>query len=277
MKVREIKLKRSSFTLYPLSDVHWPAHDDPKLRSWRDAVLADDEALVTLGGDLIDFCRTTLRSYLNAYQADTNSMSMVNDLAMSQVEGLVEFLRPVREKVILTTVGNHHWLFRTGRVSDQEIALQLGMSETWCGAFGLARVDLDGRAAPLIALHHDAGRKGGTASSDLLAFVHWSNACAADIYCAGHTHRQYAGVFNTRITIKPEEEKIGAQHLVFMRTGAFLKGYGENIRTEDAGLPYEADYAEEKMFAPSPLGILSCRVEASPTGKLFYRLQQQTL
>lgn len=277
MKVRAITLKRPSFTLYPLSDVHWPNHDDDRLREWRDAVLADPEGLVTLGGDMIDFARTTLRSYLGAYTADSNSMAPIEAMAYSQVEGLAEFLRPVRDRIILTTVGNHAWKFQNGRMSDQELALSLGMGETWAGAFGIARIDLDGRAHPIIALHHDAGRKGGTASTDVLAFVHWSNACAADIYCAGHTHRQYAGIFNTRITIDAEQTKIRAKHLVFVRTGAFLKGYGDNIEDAEAGLPYRADYAEEKMLAPSPLGLVRVRVEATPTGTLRYDLSQRTL
>lgn len=275
MKVRAITLKRPTFTLYPLSDVHFPAHEVEKLKAWRTAVLDDPTALVTLGGDLIDFCRTTLRSYLGAYTADSNSMSPINDMAMSQVEDLAAFLKPIRDKVILTSVGNHAWRFPTGRMSDQELALKLGIEQTWVGALGIARINLAGRANVTIALHHDAGRKGGTASSDLLAFQHWSHACAADIYCAGHTHRQYAGVFNTRITIDDEQEKIRARHLVFMRTGAFLKGYGDSV--PDAVQPYEADYAEEKMLAPSVLGIVSCKVTADPVGKIRYSLRQDTL
>lgn len=275
MKVREIPLKTPRFTLYPLSDVHWPEHDDEKLRAWRETVLDDPFAVVTLGGDMIDFCRTTLRSYLSGYTADTNSMAPINEMAMNQVEGLAQFLRPVADKIALVSVGNHAWRFPNGRMSDQELALALGRGEAWCGAFGLAHFDLSGRARCSVALHHDAGRKGGTASTDLLAFVHWSNACGADIYCAGHTHRQYAGVFNTRMTTPPEGESVKARHLVFMRSGAFLKGYGDPIT--DATLPYEADYAEEKMLAPSVLGIVSCSVEATPLGKLMFETRQRTL
>jgi hypothetical protein len=275
MKVRSLKLKRRAFTLYPLSDVHWPAHEHEKLQAWRKAVLEDDEALVTLGGDMIDFCRTTLRSYLRAYTSDSNSMKPIHEMAMSQVEGLADFLRPVAKqgKILMTSVGNHSWQFNTGRMSDQELALQMGVGETWVGALGIQRVSLKERQDVILALHHDAGRKGGTASTDVLAFVHWSNACAADIYIAGHTHRQYAGIFNTRITIG-EGEKIGAKHLVFLRTGAYLKGYGDSVI--DPAQPYESDYAEEKMLPPSVLGMVSCRVEATPTGKLLYTLQQRT-
>ena len=275
MKVRAINLFNRSFTLYPLSDVHWPRHEPDKLNAWRDAVLADPEAVVTLGGDMVDFARTTARAYLGAYQSDSNSLLPLDDMAYSQLEDLANFLKPVADRIVLTSVGNHAWIFKNGRVSDQELALKLGRAETWCGPLGIARLNLSGKTPVTIALHHDAGRKGGTASTDLLAFVHWSNATAADIYCAGHTHRQYAGVFSTRITIDAEEEKIRAKHLVFMRSGAFLKGYADSV--PDATEPYVADYAEEKMLAPSVLGIISCRVEASLTGKLYFRTQQQTL
>jgi len=276
MKIRVIEHPTKSFTLFPLSDVHWPLHDHDKLKSWREAVLSDPRGLVTLGGDLFDFARGKYRAHLQSYVADENSRNPLDEQAYGWIEAFVDFLRPIKDRIILTCVGNHHWRFQNGRVSDQELAIQLGVANTFVGAFGMARIDLKGRAKIRIALHHDAGRKGGTASSDLLAFQHWSHGCASDIYIAGHTHRQYAGIFHTRITVRDDEDKIGDQKLVFIRSGAFLKGYVDSI-ADDPLAPFNPDYAEVMMLPPSVLGIISVNVEATPVGRLKYTLQQRTL
>lgn len=275
MKLRTLSLPGSRFTLYPLSDVHWPIHEPDKLEAWRETVLADKTAVVTLGGDLFDFARGKYRMHLNGYVADGNSRSPVDNMAYGWVEDFVRFLKPLKSKILMTCVGNHFWQFTNGRVSDQEVALQLGQGESFVGAFGMARVKLRDRYSVRIALHHDAGRKGGTASADMLAFQHWSHACASDIYVAGHTHRQYAGIYQTRITVREDEKKIGDQKLVFVRSGAFLKGYADSISRPDE--PFQPDYAEVMMLPPSVFGIISVEVEASPTGKLSYTLKQKTL
>jgi len=273
MKVRAVSVPSTGFTLYPLSDVHWPRHDFSKLDAWREAVCNDPTAIVTLGGDLFDFARGKYRMHLNTYVADDNSRSPVDDMAYSWVEDMVRYLRPVKDKIVMTCVGNHFWRFTNGRVSDQEVALQLGKGDTFVGAFGMTRVRIKKRADVLIALHHDAGRKGGTASADMLAFQHWSHACASDIYVAGHTHRQYAGIYQTRITVR--DDKIGDKKLVFVRSGAFLKGYADSVLDPEA--PFIPDYAEVAMLPPSVLGIVSVGVTASPTGKLRYSLRHDTL
>jgi hypothetical protein len=277
MKVSSIKLnKLSSFTLYPLSDVHWPEHDQEKLEQWRDVVLRDPQALVTLGGDLMDFARGKYRSHIAAYTGDTNSRKALDDFAYEKIDGIVEFLMPIAQqgKIIGTCVGNHFYTFANGRVSDQEVAIKLGIPETFVGALGLFRVDLK-TGSVRIALHHDAGRKGGTASADMLVFQHWSHNVASDIYVAGHTHRQYAGIYQTRITIDSERDKITDQKLVFLRSGAFLKGYAESA--VDPESPFMPDYAEVAMLPPSVLGIISVEVEISATGRIHYTLKQRTL
>jgi hypothetical protein len=272
MKVRVIDTAKE-FTLYPLSDVHWPEHDHDKLTSWRGAVLGDPHALVTLGGDLFDFARGKYRAHLAAYTADDNSRTPLDEAAYGKIEAMRDFLKPIKNKIIMACVGNHFWRFQNGRVSDQELAILLGRKDAFVGALGLARVRMEKRAAPILALHHDAGRRGGTASADMLAFQHWSHACAADIYCAGHTHRQYAGIFQTRITV--DNNKIGDRKLVFVRSGAFLRGYAESVLNPES--PFVPDYAEVAMLPPSVMGIISVKVEASPVGKLHFTLQQRTL
>jgi hypothetical protein len=224
---------------------------------------------------MFDFARGTHRKYIAAYTADDNSRRPLDDLAYGQVDAFAEFLEPVKDKVIGTCVGNHFWRFADGRVSDQELAIRMGIGDTFVGSLGLFRVDLGYGRSVRIALHHDAGRKGGTASADMLVFQHWSHNVSADIYVAGHTHRQYASIFQTRIMIDDEDEKVNDQKLVFVRSGAFLRGYAESIDNPEA--PYMPDYAEVAMLPPSVLGIISVVAKVVKSGKLYYTLQQRTL
>lgn len=262
------------FTLFPLSDVHWPYHDVEKLEEWRRQVLKTKGSLITLGGDLFDFARGKYRAHLNSYTADDNSRSPIDEMAWAWVDGMAKFLKPIRDRILMTCVGNHFWRFQDGRVSDQELANELGRGDSFVGAFGIARVKV-GKTAVKIALHHDAGKKGGTASSDLLAFKHWSSNVDADIFLAGHTHRQYAGIFETRITVGDDEDKIRDKKLVFCRTGAFLKGYGGHHT--DPSKPFVPDYAEVAMLPPSVLGIVSVRVGLLPSGRPQYEIRQLSL
>lgn len=276
MKVRSINLQENKFTLYPLSDVHWPAHDKEKLETWRDVVLKDPNAIVTLGGDMLDFARGRYRAHIGAYTDDDNSRMAVDNFAWSQVDGLAEFLQPVMQqgKIVGVCVGNHFWRFANGWVSDQALAIQLGIGTVFVGALGLFRIQMP-NGNVRIAMHHDAGRRGGTASADMLAFQHWSHAVAADIYVAGHTHRQYAGIYQTKMMIHDEIDKVTDQKLVFVRSGAFLKGYSESVANSTS--PFMPDYAEVAMLPPSTLGIISVGVEMNKAGKIFYELKQRTL
>jgi hypothetical protein len=275
MKVRSVRVAGSGFNLYPLSDVHWPLHDHDKLSRWRDEVAKDPKALVTLGGDMFDFARGKYRAHLQSYTADSNSANALHDAAMEKVEGLVEFLRPVSKKIIAACVGNHFWTFQNGRVSDQELTLRLGIGDKFVGALGLIRIDVKNRGSVLVALHHDAGRKGGTISSDLLVFQHWSHNVDADIYILGHTHRQYVGVHHAKITAKRSNNNVTDRKLVFARSGAYLKGYTESVVNPRE--PYVHDYAEVKMLSPAVFGVLKIGVELSPVGKIQYRLGQETI
>lgn len=275
MKMTSVDRKKSTaFTLYPLSDVHWPQHDSQKLYAWRETVLGDETAVVTLGGDLFDFGRGKYRKHLSAYVGDDNSRSAIDGFAYSQIDSFATFLEPISNKVAGVVVGNHFWSFADGRVSDQQLALHLGIGEKFLGAFGMIRVDLKGKSVK-IAIHHDAGRRGGTASADMLVFQHWSHNVAADIYVAGHTHRQWAGIFQTKVSIKDDEDRVNDQKLVFVRSGAFLKGYEESVLNPEA--PFMPDYAEVAMLPPSVLGIISVEAKVTSKGKIRYTLKQETL
>lgn len=276
MKMRRVKVKRNRFTLYPLSDVHWPNHDTDRLLEWKKAAMADKEGLVTLGGDLFDFARTKYSRHLQSYTADDNSRDPIDNMAYGQIEDMAGFLAPLKDKIVGCVVGNHRHTFKNWRVSDQELCLQMGIPDVFLGAFGMIQVVTQNRTAVDIAIHHDAGRRGGTESADILAFYHWSANVSADIYVAGHTHRQYVKPARAKIGISKGEgkPKTVARDIIYCRSGAFMKGYADSVI--DPRAPYSPDYAEERMLPASIMGILKITVSTA-TGSPQYDLGQATI
>lgn len=278
MRVVIRKLSKPACTYYPISDVHWPEHDRQMLDAWRDAVMADPEAVVTLGGDMFDFARGTYRKHVESYTGDDNSQDPIDEMAYLWVEQFADYLRPISEKIVGCIVGNHFWRFKTGRVSDQELALRLGCGDAFCGALGLIRLDLPWVACHTsitIAVHHDAGKRGGTEGADLNAFIHWSRACRANVYAAGHTHEQWVRPGRAQILIHHDDKKLGDAKLVFVRSGAFSKSYGEEVENPEA--PYSVGYPEAKMMAPAGFGIVSVGISLNSQGRPQYDLRHRML
>lgn len=278
MRVVIRRLARPTCTYYPISDVHWPKHDTKMLDTWLEAVKADPTAVVTLGGDLFDFARGTYRQHAESFTADDNSQDPIDEMAHLWVEQFAAYLRPIAKKVVGCVVGNHFWRFKTGRVSDQELALKLGCGDAFCGAFGLIRLDIPkgGQHTSItLALHHDAGRRGGTEGADLNAFIHWSRACRANVYAAGHTHEQWVRPGRAQILIHHDDRKLGDAKLVFVRSGAFAKSYGATVDNPEA--PYAADYPEAKMLPPAGFGIVSVGISLNAQGRPQYDLRHRML
>jgi predicted phosphodiesterase len=255
------------FRYYPLSDVHWPDHEEGYLKQWRDLVEKDDKAIVTLGGDLFDFSRTALRTHLGSYRKDKNSMRIIHDHCLAEVDRFVEFLEPIKGKIVGAIAGNHHNEFPDGQISDQKLALALGSK--WFGAMGLVQLRMKGGAIVVILVHHDGGSGARTPGADFNAFHRVAQNAKADIIALGHTHRLYAVPGSMRITVD-EDGKISADKTIFIRSGSYLKRYHE-IEAGEESEPYAPEYGEEKLYAPSTLG--HCYVGVSANRKrVHYKL-----
>jgi hypothetical protein len=165
--VNSVEWAKSPLRLYPLSDVHWPSHEERRLTEWRDMVKADKKAIVTLGGDMFDFARTHARSHLKSYTSDMNSFKAIDHMAQGWVDDFAEFLVPIGEKVVGACSGNHFHLFPDGQTSDQKLTLLLN-PQSWMGVSGIVVVKIDGYKLKTL-LHHDAGRGGATPGADFFA------------------------------------------------------------------------------------------------------------
>jgi predicted phosphodiesterase len=264
MKVANVKVG-PRFNLYPISDVHFPNHDDKRLSRWVETVAADPDAIVTLGGDIFDFARTTFRTYVNAYQADQTSRHLMDHAARESIGKLAMKLAPVRDKIVGAISGNHHWRFPNGLISDQELMILMGLSDRWFGDAALIRVDMEVRDqladVPVkILLHHDGGSGAGTLGGQMNAFVRGSNRVDADIICYGHSHGLYNLPGATKITVPDTGEPFVTDKVViFVRSGTFMKAWTESVH--DPLAPHEPDYAETKLLPPSALGAATVEVK----------------
>lgn len=248
--------------LIPAGCLHWPIGEKDLLREWVEAVRSDPFAYTVLMGDSLDAARTHYRKHLRAYGEDENSQEALDELMRGQVSDLAKVLEPIKDRILGVILGNHWWGFLDGTNSEQYLCQILGLR--YLGPFGLLRLDFcDGRAARAqltLVAHHTGGTGGGrTTGGDVNAMVRAENVVDADIYLFGHTHRRHAHVEKSLALTSKGTPRLRERSRVFVRTGAFLKGYkGDEPRVDRQHRP---GYAESAMYRPTDLGWVTLRID----------------
>ena len=110
---------------------------------------------------------------------------------------------------------------------------------------------------------------GRTTSGDVAALTKLEAGFDADIYVAGHTHRRHAHKEAVLTLSRKGEPRIVDRTRVFIRCGAFLKGFREDEPTTTRR--HVPTYAEEKMLRPTDLGWVELEVKwRSKDVKAYY-------
>ena len=221
--------------VYVLADLHLgdPNCDDAEVQARLDAIKADPYGLCVLNGDLMN---TALRNSVSDVYGELMS-------PMQQITKLVELLRPIADKIIAATTGNHE--YRTYRSDGIDVTRlvcrELGIEERYApeGVLVFLRFGTrcrhgghltDGRNPrqwySIYATHGSGGgRKEGAKAirlADMAAIVD------ADVYIHSHTHlplimkQSFFRADSSNCTVKMVPK-------LFVNTGASLKygGYGQ--------------------------------------------------
>lgn len=252
----------ASYSFMPVSCLHYPYGDLDLIKGWVKKVASDPHAFTILLGDQFDLARKHYRDHLRAYLDDGNSQAAVDDLVRSQVRELAKLLDPIQDKIVGVLKGNHTYQFLDQTLSDQYLC-QL-MKLPYLGVFSLFRVEFrdaaksdHARYAMPILAHHTGGCKGSrTQGGDVTALKRFEDGFEAQIYVAGHTHRKYS-FKSPKLTIPAKGEPIPREYTkVFIRAGAFLKGYQADYPS--ATTLHTPSYAEEAAYPPVDLGHVTC-------------------
>lgn len=207
-------------------------------------------------GDTCDAARTHFRDHVRGYRADANSQIALDEWHKRAVVELAEILKPIKTRIVGAILGNHYWEYADGTNSEQFLCQVLGIP--YLGPVGIVRLEFrddSGRSrhSMVVYAHHHGGSSGGrTTGGDVAAMERAEGNFDADIYVFSHTHRRNASKLPILTLTRKGQARIIERTKVFVRTGAFLKGYGEDY--PGTSQPHFPSYAEQKALRPTSLG-----------------------
>lgn len=157
-------------------------------------------------------------------------------------------LKPIREKIALLSVGNHHHTFKDGRNDTQEICRLLNVQ--YGGYAGYLRLSIHtpnrGAHITLNILYGHGEKVGGgsTKGGDLNAMVKKSEGFEFDAIILAHNHKKF-GTTETLLTVpKRGEMELVEKPIVYIRAGCFMRGYIKGC----------ISYAEKGLLNPTSIG-----------------------
>lgn len=275
--MRPISVKvGKEFVLMPAGCLHWPIGEKDLLKAWVEELRTTPNAYGVLMGDSLDAARTHYRSHIRSYRDDENSQEALDAYMTEEVGKLAEILKPVAGKILGLVRGNHYWEYLDGTDSEQDLCRRLKIR--YLGVMGLIRLQCHVGPSPkskgkqmnlTIFMHHTGGSGGGrTTGGDVNALTRQEHAWDADIYLLGHTHRRIAFKEPVMQLTAKGEPKVVERTKVFVRTGAFLKGFkNEEI---SVNRKYSPSYAEDRAYRPTDLGWVKLHVLWRQKAKLDY-------
>lgn len=161
--------------IYIISDVHKGAHGFKKkaFQKYIEQIKNDPLAVVIILGDLID----------NATLGSKGCTFSQREMPQKQIEGIIELLYPIREKIIFFCCGNHEErTFRqTGSDIGYTICLGLGCLDKYNYVHGFITITAKGKTYKLYATHNI-----GKSECKLKTMARAHPDC--DIIIGGHVH-----------------------------------------------------------------------------------------
>ena len=117
------------------------------------------------------------------------------------------------------------------------------------------------RLQQVIYAHHQGGSMGGrTTGADVNALERSELVFDADIYTLSHTHRRFGFKLPKLGVTSKGQRRLIERTKVFVRSGAFLKGFGED--NPGTSKPHIPSYAESKALRPTDLGWVTVGIFA---------------
>jgi UDP-2,3-diacylglucosamine pyrophosphatase LpxH len=162
--------------LYIVADAHVGAHgfDKNGFQKYIAHIAADPYAAVVVLGDLID----------NATQGSKGCVFSQRIMPQKQIEGVIEMLTPIKEKIIFFCIGNHcERTFRqTGSDPGYTMCLGLNCLDKYNYVHGFITVRAKRKTYKLYATHNI-----GKAESKLKTMARSHPDC--DVIIGGHIHQ----------------------------------------------------------------------------------------
>lgn len=221
--------------IYTLSDLHLgdPRCNEHDIVAQRDRIAADSSALVVLNGDIMN---TAIRTSISDVYTEKLS-------PMQQIDRAAELLKPVADKIIGATCGNHEArIYRTDGVDTMRLLCrELGCEDSYDPdgvlmfvSFGTApshKADrpLYKQLYTIYATHGTGGGRKEGAKAIRLADM--ASIISADVYIHSHTHLPMI-MRNTAYQADTQNKFAKQIDRLFVNTGASLD-YGGYAQTNE--------------------------------------------
>lgn len=255
-------------TFIPAGCLHHPLGERDLIERWVREVAEAENGFTILMGDTQDAARSHYRQHVRGYRQDENSQEALDEWSKKDVRDLAKILEPIKKRIIGAIRGNHFWEYSDGTNSEQYLCQLLGIK--YLGPMGVVRLDFrdnGGRVRDHMVLvaHHNGGTKGGrTSGGDVNAMMRMEGSFDADIYCVSHTHRCHFQKEPIMTLTTKGEPRVVERTKVFIRTGAFLKGFKpDNPNAHD---PHFPQYAELSAYRPTHLGWVTMEIKQTQVG-----------
>ena len=241
MKVIESKTKFNDFYTIPLNDFHigdkcFNSNSEEKLLGYIDWIKHTRNSNSILLGDLINCA--TIESPSSPFQQNMN--------LQDQIETVVNYLKPIKDKIIGAVSGNHEARLEPycGYNPTISICDRLGIKYLGYDGIMILRLGCHGprnspRASFSSYCHHTTG--GGSTVGGKINRVEMLRriVCDADTYIGAHNHMLgciHTGIFR----INPTTSKVEWLRQMIIDSGGYLN--------------YEDSYANQKQMPPTKLG-----------------------
>lgn len=229
-------------TIIPISDVHL-GEPTCNLKAFKDTlerIKNEDNTFTILNGDL---CNIALKnSVSNVYE---------NKSPMEEVEELIDYLEPIKDKILVISNGNHEERIKKDTSIDilWLVAKQLGIEERYAPSWWYLYLSFGmcNKHRPMtytITGYHGAGSS-TTTGAKINRAKKMGQVVVADIYLMSHVHEP----INTKgIIFTPDyqHKSIVKREMYYCISNAYLE--------------YEDSYAERIGMLPSNTGINEIRL-----------------
>lgn len=268
MKVIEytstIASRTERIQLVPLGDIHLGTKNcaEDLLQETIDYIKKTRNCYTVLMGDLIDAINISDKRFDGAL-ADWVEADSLTDLVKCQADKIIEYLKPIRYKIIGSLEGNHENTIRKRylfSVADY-IATALGVPNlTYCCMirWHLKRKTAHPKTACKdIVIYANHGCGGGHyIGSKVNKLIRSIIGFDADIYLMGHVHDKLVHeIPRLQLHGRDDNLRLYDNKRYVVLTGTFLRAYKEDSRS----------YGEAKMYNPTSLGVMHINIKPFPT------------
>lgn len=244
---------RPSIKIRPIFDVHF-GNQWCDVKAFKKYISdADENTWFLGGGDLVDSIITSDIKRYKKSSDGTQSDAIIND----SIEGIVEILKPIKERIIGLCHGNHEESILKYCSTDITRFISSALGVPQLGYSCLLRLLLSYEGARTrtvdIFISHGFGGGSRTTGGDITKYSKHAPNFEADIYMYGHVHKRQS-ISEDRLALCGGQLISKPKHIII--GGTFLKTLSNGI---------SATYAEVRGFPPVSIG--GVEIEIKPNNK----------